>query len=139
MTVHLPQHGGSWETTHEAVDALRERFKEEVKNLLWHVQGKQGWSDVTGWYDYEDNLVYALEDFPLDGGTTDEWLKLGRLSFPKDGGRVAVCGVEAETFCDGCGVVTDGGSSCPYAEEINSDHSPCNCCDTCRMRCAGDI
>ena len=28
---------------------------------------------------------------------------------------------------------------CPYAVEINDDHEPCTCCDSCAGECADDI
>jgi hypothetical protein len=44
------------------------------------------------------------------------------------------------TKCQSCGKDVDGElHPCPYAEEINNDDTPCNCCDDCAQECAWDI
>lgn len=46
---------------------------------------------------------------------------------------------ERDGYC-GCGNhVGDVLHTCPYAEEINGNDSPCNCCESCTSNCANDI
>lgn len=45
-----------------------------------------------------------------------------------------------ESKCIRCGGEPDQiPGPCPYADEINNDQTPCNCCDSCRYECAMDI
>ena len=39
-----------------------------------------------------------------------------------------------------CGTYPKGEPSpCPYAQDINDDDSPCECCDRCKDDCAMDV
>ena len=47
--------------------------------------------------------------------------------------------LELGGICQNCGGLGDHhGHTCPYAEEINGDHTYCNCCPTCTSRCMAE-
>lgn len=42
--------------------------------------------------------------------------------------------------CQTCGgPASDEPHTCPFAEEIYGDETPCNCCESCCYECAMDI
>jgi len=53
------------------------------------------------------------------------------------------CGVSLlhdASKCSKCGKPSEGLHTCPYAEEINDDHtSLCNCCKACTHECCMDV
>jgi len=41
--------------------------------------------------------------------------------------------------CQKCGKKACEPHECPYASEINDDHTPCNCCEECQHECMMEI